>query len=176
IEGNLIDTDGDGVADYLDKEPNTPAGAVVDTHGVSVDKNNNGMADSSESYLDNTYVRKDENVAQGDLLAKLLNDGYISVFFDFDSSKVKTASSKNAINFIATYLKDNSSQNIELLGYADEVGTTAYNNKLSEKRAEAVKSALVKTGVDAGRITIKGQGEVTDNVDYLARRVIVKLK
>ncbi|MFA5299176.1 MAG: OmpA family protein, partial [Lutibacter sp.] len=92
------------------------------------------------------------------------------------SSKVKTASSKNAINFIATYLKDNSSQNIELLGYADEVGTTAYNNKLSEKRAEAVKSALVKTGVDAGRITIKGQGEVTDNVDYLARRVIVKLK
>ncbi len=178
IEGNLNDADGDGVADYLDKEPNTPAGAIVDTHGVSVDKNNNGMVDSSESYLDNTYVRKDGSVANGngDFLAKLLNDGYVSVFFDFDSYKVKLASSKDAINFIATYLKDNASQNIELLGYADEVGTTAYNNKLSEKRAEAVKTALVKTGVDAGRITIKGQGEVTDNVDYLARRVIVKLK
>ncbi|MBK5208661.1 MAG: OmpA family protein [Flavobacteriaceae bacterium] len=178
IEGDLNDADGDGVADYLDKEPNSPTGATVDTHGVTVDKNNNGMVDSSESYLDNTYVRKDAAVANGngDFLAKLLNDGYVSVFFDFDSSKVKLASSKDAINFISTYLKDNSSVNAELSGFADEVGATEYNNKLSEKRAQAVKSALVEAGIDAGRITIKGQGEVTDNAHYLARRVTVKLK
>lgn len=176
VEGNQNDADGDGVADYLDKEANTASGAIVDTHGVAVDKNDNGMADSSESYLDNTYVRKDAVVEKVDFLAKLLNDGYVSVFFDFDSSKVKTVSSKDAINFISTYLKDNSSVNAELSGYADEVGATEYNNKLSEKRAQSVKTALVEAGIDAGRITIKGLGEVSDNADYLARRVTVKLK
>jgi OOP family OmpA-OmpF porin len=37
----MLDTDNDGVANYLDQEANTPAGTLVNTKGVSVDSNNN---------------------------------------------------------------------------------------------------------------------------------------
>ena len=43
IERMLVDTDGDGVADYLDQEPNSAPGAVVDTRGITIDSTGNGV-------------------------------------------------------------------------------------------------------------------------------------
>jgi len=48
---NLADTDGDGVADIFDKEPNTPAGCPVDTHGVSRDTDGDGVVDCKDQQL-----------------------------------------------------------------------------------------------------------------------------
>src|SRR5690606_14787950 len=51
IENKMLDSDGDGVADYLDLEPNTPAGNMVDVKGRSIDKNKNGIPDTYEQYF-----------------------------------------------------------------------------------------------------------------------------
>jgi OOP family OmpA-OmpF porin len=45
LETMLIDTDQDGVADYLDLEPNTVSGVMVDSKGRSIDLNNNNVPD-----------------------------------------------------------------------------------------------------------------------------------
>jgi OmpA-OmpF porin, OOP family len=48
---------------------------------------------------------------------------------------------------------------IEIAGHTDSVGPEAYNQLLSEKRAEAVKAYLVEHGIAAGRISVVGYGE-----------------
>jgi outer membrane protein OmpA-like peptidoglycan-associated protein/opacity protein-like surface antigen len=48
---NLADTDGDGVADIFDKEPNTPAGCPVDSHGVTKDTDGDGVPDCKDQQL-----------------------------------------------------------------------------------------------------------------------------
>ena len=70
---------------------------------------------------------------------------------------------------------------MEILGHTDNVGTDAYNQKLSEKRAQAVVDYLVEKGIDLNRIPAKGFGEshpVTGNDTpegrQLNRRVEIK--
>ena len=48
---------------------------------------------------------------------------------------------------------------VEVNGYTDAVGTDTRNERLSERRAEAVRDALVRYGVSASRITIRGYGD-----------------
>ena len=57
IENDMMDTDQDGVPDYLDREPNSMNGVTVDTKGVAVDKNNNGIPDEIEGSLDKRYAK-----------------------------------------------------------------------------------------------------------------------
>ena len=47
----MDDTDGDGVTDQLDREPNTPAGCPVDTHGVTKDTDGDGVPDCKDKQL-----------------------------------------------------------------------------------------------------------------------------
>ncbi|MFI2743397.1 OmpA family protein [Zhouia sp. PK063] len=180
IEDKMKDSDQDGVADYLDQEPNTVSGVAVDTKGRAVDNNGNGIPDDLESALDARYAMKGEANGDGDAIAKLLNDGYVSVFFDFGSSKVKEEETP-AINYIITYLRNNAGTSATLQGYADEIGSESYNQSLSEKRAQHVKDVLVAAGIDESRLSVQGQGEDT-SVDKSSskarntvRRVIVKL-
>ena len=86
LETDLIDTDQDGVADYLDREPNTVSGVAVDTKGIAVDKNGNGVPDELESSLDIRYAKKGDIVTTqpemktgGDVIKKLINEGYVNV-------------------------------------------------------------------------------------------------
>ena len=60
---------------------------------------------------------------------------------------------------IAQYMKNHPEANIEIKGYASPEGSAELNQKLSEKRAEAVKNMLVKTyKIDANRLSTKGMG------------------
>lgn len=119
-------------------------------------------------------------VDPNELIAKLINDGYVNIYFDFNSSKVK--GSVNTINVLRTYLINNPGVNVDLLGYADERGTEEYNVKLSQKRADAVAEMLTKAGVDPSRLNAQGKGEdVSINTDspeayQLARRVSFQIK
>lgn len=86
----------------------------------------------------------------------------VSVFFNLGKSTV--ASKKDLVNVeaLAKYAKDN---NAKLLvnGYADNAtGTPAYNQKLSQSRADVVAKELVKMGVDKANITTKANGGVKD--------------
>lgn len=182
IETDLIDTDQDGVPDYLDREPNTMSGVTVDTKGIAVDKNENGIPDEIESSLDLRYMKKGE-ITSGSAsnIAELLNSGYVNVYFQFNSDKPETYSLE-AINYLKQYMNENPSVNAELIGYADEIGNPAYNQKLSENRAKRVYDILIASGVSENRLTFTGGG-IDNTVDkssaparQLVRRVTFKLK
>ena len=168
IETDMIDSDQDGVPDYLDREPNTPSGVAVDTKGRAVDLNQNGIPDEMESVLDERYSRKGEvtqapEVSAGNIIKKLIDEGYVKVYFQFDSAKPE-AYSLDAINYLIKYMADHPTANAELVGYSDELGSTDYNQTLSERRALAVYNILVATGVSGDRLTHKGAG-VDSSVD-----------
>jgi outer membrane protein OmpA-like peptidoglycan-associated protein len=57
------------------------------------------------------------------------------------------------------FLNKNPSLKIEISGHTDDVGNEQLNLKLSQTRAEAVKSYLVEKGIVAGRLTAKGYGK-----------------
>jgi len=70
------------------------------------------------------------------LIAQLMNEGYVNIYFDFNSTKIDKQAA-GSINALRTYLKNNPDANVSLQGYADELGTEEYNKKLSQKRADS---------------------------------------
>ena len=86
-------------------------------------------------------------------------------FFDFDKSVLKPEA-KTKLDDMAAKLKSIDLEVIIAVGHTDSVGTDAYNQKLSVRRADAVKAYLVSTGIDANRVYTEGKGEaqpVADN-------------
>jgi OOP family OmpA-OmpF porin len=85
--------------------------------------------------------------------------------FDFDKSVLKPAAMAS-LNSLAGKVKSLTLEVIVAVGHTDSVGTDAYNQKLSIRRAEAVKKHLVSQGIEARRIYVEGKGEsqpVADN-------------
>jgi len=79
--------------------------------------------------------------------------------FDFNKASVKKIYYPQ-LQKIAEILKNNSNLKIEIAGHTDNTGSDEYNLKLSQKRAEAVKSVLVnKFGISPNRMVAKGYGE-----------------
>jgi len=99
--------------------------------------------------------------------------------FDFDSYKLK----KEMISPLDTtvqMLHASPELNVVAKGYADAVGTKAYNKKLGEKRAISVAREMIKKGIDPQRITVESYGEdypvasnKTDDGRALNRRVVL---
>lgn len=187
IETLMNDTDKDGVPDYLDAENNSISGVAVDTKGRMVDHNGNGVPDDLEKYVDksisdnNTVTNNNSTAMAAGMLEQLINDGYVAAYFDPSKSQPTNASSDN-IGFILNYLKNNPDKSVEIIGYADELGNTEYNNKLSGDRAQNIKTILSKAGVNPNRLTIVANGiddSVDKNSDYarrLVRKVVFKIK
>jgi outer membrane protein OmpA-like peptidoglycan-associated protein len=81
-----------------------------------------------------------------------------NVFFDTGKSVLKPESFKE-LNELVDYMISKKSLKVEIAGHTDNVGNKDANQKLSQDRANSVKSYLVKKGVDAGRIIAKGYGD-----------------
>jgi len=186
IKDMLKDSDGDGVPDYLDQEPNTPAGARVDSHGVTMDSDGDGLPDHLDKcpFVPGPASLEGcapEDTDEVDYLAKAINDQYVNVYFAFDSAKPLGYSASSA-NYVANFMKRNPGVQVEIKGYADELGPEDYNMKLSEKRAQSVYDLLVATGVDASRLSYKGYGEDTSvdkssaDARQMARRVSFEIQ
>jgi OmpA-OmpF porin, OOP family len=182
LEKMLNDSDKDGVADYLDLEPNTIAGLMVDSKGRAVDLNNNGVPDELEGYLTRTYANKsDAPISDKESITNLVNGGYVAAYFDFNKS-TPTDSSIDGINFVLNYLRNNPSASVDITGYADEIGNAEYNEKLAVERANNVKGILLKAKIAPERINVISGG-VDTSVDKdsatarkLVRRVTFKIK
>lgn len=81
------------------------------------------------------------------------------IFFLIGSAKVNE-SEQLKVNDLIDFLNANPTAKVEIIGYCDAAtGTHDFNMKLSHERAESVKKALVKAGIDASRITISGKGD-----------------
>jgi len=77
--------------------------------------------------------------------------------FDFDKATLR-AEGKAKLDELAAKVKDIKLEVIIAVGHADRIGGDAYNQKLSEKRAAAVKAYLVSKGMEANRVYTEGKG------------------
>ena len=81
-----------------------------------------------------------------------------TVHFDFDSSVVKS-SEKPHVEAVAAYMKSTARVALLVEGHCDERGTEEYNRSLGERRALALRDALISSGADGNRITTRSFGE-----------------
>ena len=92
-------------------------------------------------------------------------------FFDFDKAVLKPEG-KAKLADLTSKIKDMNLEVIIAVGHTDSVGTDVYNQKLSIRRAEAVKAYLVAQGIETNRVYTEGKGEkqpVADNKSAAGR-------
>jgi outer membrane protein OmpA-like peptidoglycan-associated protein len=98
-------------------------------------------------------VEEDEEVE-----TKYLEFDIRPVHFDFDKHGL-TAKAKNELNEYVGLLKKYSELKLKLVGHTDAIGSDAYNQKLSERRANSVVTYLKSQGIEGSRLESDGKGE-----------------
>jgi peptidoglycan-associated lipoprotein len=121
-----------------DVPPPPPQTSNTDTSGV----------DNSGAQLDNT----ESAGPSGELLSKRI------IYFDFDRADIR-GDSQGIVAAHAQYLSRNPNQKVRLEGHADERGSREYNIGLGERRAQAVRRALLLSGVAEVQLTTVSYGE-----------------
>jgi outer membrane protein OmpA-like peptidoglycan-associated protein len=174
------DADGDGIVDQLDREPNTPAGCPVDSHGVSRDTDGDGVPDCKDKQLitptecqpvDADGVGKCpdpeccKNLAAQ---AAACNIGDLPSISYRNRSNTLSSDAKALLATVASKLKNSASCNITVTGYP---AASKASQALCNKRVDAIKAYLTeKEGISADRITVNcevGGGEA-NTVDIKA--------
>jgi adhesin transport system outer membrane protein len=168
------DGDGDGVIDSRDKCPMTPKNVKVSPDGCALDIDMDGIKDYDDK-CPNTPMGYNVN---GDGCSVSLS---LKVNFTSDSAKIPM-SAKNEIQEFAKFLKDNPYYKALIIGHTNNIGDANYNLKLSDKRAQSIKKALVLEGIMPTRLTSEGRGEeqpiVSNDTEeglVLNRRVEIEL-
>jgi len=80
------------------------------------------------------------------------------VLFDVDRAELKPGGLRS-VQKLADFLNQNKERHVIVEGYTDSTGSDSYNQRLSERRADAVRMALIRMGVDPQRIVSQGYGE-----------------
>jgi outer membrane protein OmpA-like peptidoglycan-associated protein len=95
------------------------------------------------------------------------------VMFDTGRSELKSGGARK-IDQLAQFLVEHPDRRVQIDGFTDSVGTDAYNEELSQRRADSVKAALISRGVEPGRIGSEGYGKaypVASNNDSGGRQL-----
>ena len=140
----LTDSDGDGVADKLDKCPNTPMGTVVDGSGCPL-------------ITPKPQIIKETKVIVTEADRKVVEDAIKNLEFDLGKATIRSKS-YTTLNKVADLLIEKNFS-LKLAGHTDNTGSDALNMRLSKDRAESVKAYLVAKGANASRIEAIGYGE-----------------
>mgnify|MGYP001053860886 CR=1 FL=1 len=157
----VLDSDGDGVPDYMDKCPGTPKGVEVDKDGCPLPVVAPAAATPVVAPAPAPAALAPV-VAPEPAPAKLVLTG---VNFDFDRAVIRPDDFDKLDRDVAT-LREWGDVKVEVAGHTDSIGTDEYNMGLSQRRADAVRNYLVDKGIPAERLTVKGYGEsqpVADN-------------
>ena len=95
--------------------------------------------------------------------------------FSFDSAELRMPQAR--LDEIASALGRHADVNdVVITGYTDSIGSSAYNQKLSERRALAVKTYLASKGIDAGRLKAQGKGEADPVVTCTDSQLSARIK
>lgn len=78
--------------------------------------------------------------------------------FELNSTKLKPES-QSTLDELVAFMNQYPQANVEVTGYTDSTGAAAYNQTLSEKRAQSVADVLINEGIESRRITVRGEGE-----------------
>jgi len=171
--GCPVDSDGDGVFDGLDQCEGTPAGATVDAHGCPSDSDGDGVFDGIDQ-CENTEAnyQVDNNgcpIAVTAIEEELLDTGNISTNnIAFETSSADLDLDHNVtLNEVGAALANWPELQVEIGGYTDSTGSEAFNQQLSEKRAQSVLDYLTANfpGVSADQLTAVGYGEASPIAD-----------
>jgi len=95
------------------------------------------------------------------------------VLFDTGKAQLNPGAARNLDQLVA-FLNDHPERHVEIDGYTDNVGSDSYNIDLSQRRADAVRQALVAQGIDPSRIVTKGYGKdfaVASNAEASGRQL-----
>ncbi len=159
--GRAKDSDGDGVPDYMDKCPNTPAGVQVDSVGCPIQK--------PDTVVVTKPVEIESLVLSGDA--------------NFEFNKATLLSNAHVVlDSLISTMKAHPEYKWEVGGYTDGIGSASYNKKLSQRRAQSVVDYLVSQGVPSNELKIVGHGKddpiatnSTNEGRAMNRRVEIKL-
>ena len=180
------DIDNDGVINIEDKCPNEYG--EIDNQGCPIkDKDNDGVLDNDDLCPDVPGSKKNNgcptDVKVKNEIIKTLNSFGENINFIAESFDIIGQKTINVLVEIKNLLIKNSKINLYIEGYSSSDGSDNYNLMLSRKRAESVKSYLVKLGVDENRLEVVGYGEsnpIGDNDNPMGRsmnrRVQFKMK
>jgi outer membrane protein OmpA-like peptidoglycan-associated protein len=95
------------------------------------------------------------------------------VLFDTGRAELNPGAGRK-LDQLAQFLGEHKDRRVQIDGFTDSVGTDAYNEQLSQRRADAVKSALMTRGIDSSRISTEGYGKaypVANNSDSGGRQL-----
>jgi len=156
VWGCALDSDGDGVGDNVDQCPGTPSGQAVDSVGCE-----EGRDKDKDGVADDTDECPDTssglNVNSAGCAVKQ-TVVLEDVHFEFDSDKL-TLNAQQIMDDISRTMKGQPSMEVEISGHTDSKGDAIYNQALSERRAAAVRDNLIKRGVGRSRLTALGYGQ-----------------
>ena len=158
MKGCALDSDKDGVADHKDQCLNTPAGVSVDMKGCALDDDKDGVADHLDACPNSTAGSKVD--AKGCyVVLKEAKSIRLDVQFASNSTVVN-AKYFPQIKKVAAFLKEYPKASVVIEGHTDDSGSAAYNQSLSEKRAQAIATVLTtELGVATNRVSAIGYGE-----------------
>jgi len=154
-DGCPLDSDGDGVIDCMDKCPNTLQGVAVDRDGcpIAAEKRREARREAAVAPVAPVAPAVVEPKAEEPVIMTL------SILFETGKSKIRPNYEKE-IQKVADYMKAHPDVEAVIAGHTDNAGNKAANMKLSQDRANSVKSSLVKNfNIDASRLEAIGYGE-----------------
>lgn len=152
-------------------ETSAPAAAPVVAAPVEVDSDGDGVFDSKDQCPDTPKTHKVDAVGCS---LKLTESVAIELNITFDTAKsiIKPEFESEVAN-LATFMNQYADTVVTVEGHTDSQGSDAYNQKLSQSRADSVKAALItKYGIGADRVNAIGYGEakpIADNMNAAGR-------
>jgi outer membrane protein OmpA-like peptidoglycan-associated protein len=153
----------------------------ADSLGDNSEKNNNLLANNNDNALNNNGDNQsniDSNHAKN---IEFPNINVCILYFIFDQDNF-IADYKKEIEMIMNFIDYHKGANFKITGHTDTRGSIEYNQKLSERRAQKLKSILINKGVDENRLNTVGRSELelaipnarNEKEHQLNRRVIIE--
>ncbi|HET9253499.1 MAG TPA: OmpA family protein [Candidatus Eisenbacteria bacterium] len=166
-KGCQTDSDQDKVCDGLDQCASTPVGATVDANGCTTDSDADGVVDGLDKCAATPAGAKVDKdgcpIEVTRRVMEMLDKGVITereLLFDTAKATIKPES-EATLQALCQVFQQWPTIQVEIGGHTDARGSNAYNQNLSEQRANAVRDYLAAncTGANAANFTAKGYGE-----------------